>query len=147
MERNPGRSIASIFRKSQLYWNQALKEADIGAAESPILLLLYRGDGRTQEEITQEVGVDKSAIARAVQALETKGFLARRKDEADRRCNRIYLTEKAESYREAAEAAKLQWNTILQNHMSEEEQEMLSRLLQTAAANAKEWSDYEYRKE
>lgn len=139
MSDNPGRLIAMLHRKAQIFWTQSLKEAGIGISEYPILLLLYRKDGITQEEISQNLLLDKSSVTRAVQSLLKKGLIKRERDEKDHRCNRIFLTDKADDYRCLMESVRVRWNNILQDHMSNEEKEIFTGLLNTAAQNAKEW--------
>ena len=138
MFRNPGKLIAILHRKAQIFYTHSLKEADIGASEYPILLLLYRKDGVTQDEISQNLLLDKSAVTRAVQSLVNKGLAERKKDTEDHRCNRIFLTDKADAYRNLIESVRVSWNETLLEHMSQEEKEIFSRLLLTAAENVKE---------
>lgn len=139
MNNYPGRLIAVIHRKAQIFWTQALKEAGISTAEYPVLLRLYSGDGITQEQLTQELLVDKSAVTRVVQSLLNKGLIERKRDEWDHRCYRIFLTEKADAHRKIIESAQFQWNNILQDQMDETERQIFQRLLKQAADNAKEW--------
>ena len=135
---SPGRLIGLLYRKGQIFWTRALKEQKIGAAEYPVLLRLYRGDGLTQEEITRDLSVDKSAVTRVIQTLLDKGLVERRKDEKDRRCNRIFLTSLANAQRENIKQIQLQWNQILQQQMSEEEQKLFFLLLEKTAESIKE---------
>ena len=137
MQNNPGRLISILYRKAQVYWTQSLKEYQITSAEYPILLRLYAREGVTQEEIVAELEMDKSAIARALQSLIDKGFVEKQKDEQDRRCNRIYLTEKGHEVRQVIEEAKQKWNEILMKNMTEEEQREMIRLLGQSVKNLK----------
>lgn len=137
MQNNPGRLISILYRKAQVYWTQSLKEYQITSAEYPILLRLYAREGVTQEEIVAELEMDKSAIARALQSLIDKGFVEKQKDEQDRRCNRIYLTEKGHGVRQEIEEAKQKWNEILMKNMTEEEQREMIRLLGQSVKNLK----------
>lgn len=137
MQNNPGRLISILYRKAQVYWTQSLKEYQITSAEYPILLRLYAKEGVTQEEIVAELEMDKSAIARALQSLIDKGFVEKQKDEQDRRCNRIYLTDKGYGVRGTIEEAKQKWNEILMKNMTEEEQREMIRLLGQSVKNLK----------
>ncbi len=51
-------------------------------------------DGQRQQDLAIATIKDKGTIARALSQLEEAGFLQRRRDEADRRQKRIYLTER-----------------------------------------------------
>lgn len=138
---SPGSLIALLYRKANMFWTLELKEYGLSAAEYPVMLRLYRSDGITQEEISREVQVDKSAVTRVLQSLMAKGLVERRRDENDRRCNRIFLTDQAEKYRNQIEALRECWGETLQRGMTEEEKQIFMRLLSKAAENAKEWME------
>ncbi len=95
MEQNIGRLISILYRKGQAYLNVVLEPFGITASELPILLCLYKGCGKTQEEICAYSCIDKAAIARAVQSLADKGWLRKEKDSSDKRANKIYLEQQA----------------------------------------------------
>lgn len=137
---NPARMIAILHNMAHIFWAGQLEGSGLSVAEHPVMFLLYQGDGLTQEEISRRLLVDKSAVTRALQSLEGKGMVERRKDEKDRRCNRIFLTNRAEVYRNQVESSRTSWNETLQRGMTEEERQTFSRLLKKAAENVKEWN-------
>ena len=51
-------------------------------------------DGATQEELTELVGVNKAMTTRVIRSLMQKELVKKIPDTEDRRCNRIYQTEK-----------------------------------------------------
>ena len=60
-----------------------------------ILTLLCRRDGLTQNEMTGIVRVDPSMITRTVKEMEREqGWIDRRRDPADNRLMRVYLTDR-----------------------------------------------------
>lgn len=138
---SPGGLIALLYRKANMFWTFELKEYGLSAAEYPVMLQLYRSDGITQEEISREVQVDKSAVTRVLQSLVAKGLAEQRKDENDRRCNRVFLTDQAEKSRVRIEALREGWGETLQKGMTAEEKQTFMRLLSKAAENAKEWNE------
>ena len=62
------------------------------ATWTPLLHLRAWGDGVTQKELAERVGLDSSSLVRLLDILEAKGWLERRADVADRRSKRIFLT-------------------------------------------------------
>ena len=62
------------------------------ATWTPLLHLRAWGDGVTQKELAERVGLDSSSLVRLLDILEGKGWLERRADVADRRSKRIFLT-------------------------------------------------------
>ena len=63
------------------------------ATWTPLLHLRAWGDGVTQKELAERVGLDGSSLVRLLDFLEGKGWVERRADPADRRSKRIFLTE------------------------------------------------------
>ncbi|MCK9348999.1 MAG: hypothetical protein M0P41_08680, partial [Sphaerochaeta sp.] len=61
MNTSLGRLIAILHRNKQMYLNARLKAYGITSAEVGILMSLYRKEGRTQEELSQWLHIDKAA--------------------------------------------------------------------------------------
>lgn len=137
MEKRIGRLISIIYRKSQIFLGQALKQFDITSAEYPILMVLNQRNGATQEELSSTLYIDKSAVARVVQSLVSKGFVTKKKDENDQRCNRIYLTSKGHEVHTHIEKALDDWNGVLMMDMKEERYEEVYQLLLHMVQNVK----------
>ncbi|MBV8249444.1 MAG: MarR family transcriptional regulator [Comamonas sp.] len=62
------------------------------ATWTPLLHLRAWGDGVTQKELAERVGLDGSSLVRLLDILEGHGWVERRADAADRRSKRIFLT-------------------------------------------------------
>lgn len=90
-----GYHFGVLNRRSQAFISCACQPWQLSYAEYVILVELYRGDGRSQDDICKSLTADKALIARNVKTLEAKGYIRRRQDNADRRFKYIYLTEKA----------------------------------------------------
>ena len=82
--------------------NRALAGAglDITAEQWGVLGQLWNEDGLTQEAICRAMQLEKSSLSRLLDGMEAKGLIARRKDERDARCKRVFLAEGAEPLRE-----------------------------------------------
>lgn len=72
---------------------QRLKPYGMTRAQAATLGRLNRQDGQVQHEVAESLEVAPIAMVRLVDQLSGEGFLERRTDPADRRCNRLYLTE------------------------------------------------------
>ena len=125
MKRSVGRLISILYRKNQIYLNAAMKPLNITTAEQPILMYLYRHNAVTQEEISTYLQVDKALTARTVQSLVTK-----EKDEKDKRCNKISMTQKGLDMREAMVEKFVGWNKIMLEGMDESKRNLLFELLE-----------------
>src|SRR5690554_634631 len=93
--RNIGRLISILHRQSQIYINYALKDYNITSAECAFILYLARNEGVTQDEMSSYLYINKSATTRAIKSLENKGYVIKCKDNNDKRCNRIYMSDLA----------------------------------------------------
>lgn len=86
----------NIIRSSRQMVNEGLKPLGLSSAEGNILLHLLTQDKRLrQEDLVAQLDVSKPAVSRALESLESKGYVAREKDPEDRRVSRVLLTSKA----------------------------------------------------
>lgn len=63
------------------------------ATWTPLIHLSAWGDGVTQKELAERVGLDGSSLVRLLDILQGHGWVERRADTSDRRSKRIFLTE------------------------------------------------------
>jgi len=87
------RSVDQVFR-------QMLRPSNLTVIEWYILRSLYERDGQHASELARAVGRAATSFTPNLDKLQDKGFIERRPDKADRRADRIYLTESAEAHRE-----------------------------------------------
>ncbi len=75
-----------------------------------VLWSLSREQGAKQAELAERLDVAPISLTRQLDILEQEGLIERRRDEQDRRCFRIYLTEAAQpalaTLRELAELTR-----------------------------------------
>ncbi len=126
-----GRLIAILHRQSQIYTNKVLKEFSLTSAEYPFLFALSHKEGQTQEELSSYLYIDKGATARVIKALIAKGFVTKEQDDQDKRCNRIFLTEKAKQQQETIRNRVMQWNSYITAGLDEETYQCVFAALQT----------------
>lgn len=63
--------------------------------EARLLTLLTQAGGRaTQDVLASQLYIDRSNVGRALKALEVRDYVARQKDEADKRANFVQITAK-----------------------------------------------------
>ena len=129
------RLINLLSRKSQGYITDAMRPFGLTAAEQPFFMALLHNEGVTQERLTALVGVDKSATARVVKSMEEKGFLTRVQDDADRRQNLLFPTDKAKAIAADVKAALDQFNELLTDGISPEESAALRGTLLKMVVN------------
>ena len=89
------RYITKIARAALRYANSSISKMGVGSSEYECLHVIRKNEGTNQELICEKLNVDKSAVTRMISNLEKKGYVVRKKDENDKRFNKIYSTEKA----------------------------------------------------
>lgn len=96
-------------------------------------------------ELAQRGGYDNGTATRAIQKLESQGYVRILPDEEDRRVRRIYITDKAMSVIKDTYAAKREWNGILMEGLTAEEQaeaeQLMARISQNARSHMREGKD------
>ena len=127
--------ISQLYRKGISYINKEISKYGIGSGQFMFLLELYKKDGKNQEEIAEDLKMDKGTTARALKKLEEQGFLTRLKDEKDKRSNKIYLSDKAKNIREDIFNILDDWNKQITRSLAKEEVKMLEDLLEKVSKN------------
>ena len=64
------------------------------------MLLLWNQDGRTQQEMAQDLALEKSTVSRLVDGLEKNGLATRTQGTVDARQKLIFLTDKGKNIRD-----------------------------------------------
>lgn len=130
------RSIAILHRKAQRFIANELREYKIGASQYGFLLRLYRGDGVSQERLSNDLYIDKSATKRIIDALEKAGYVYREKDYDDKRAYKIFLTEKAIEIKPKIMDAISKWNNLITKGISTEQNNFLIETLDLMLNNS-----------
>jgi DNA-binding MarR family transcriptional regulator len=67
-------------------------------AEGIPFVELFTNEGKSQDELSALIKIDKATTARSLAKLEDKGYIIRKTDSADNRVRRVYLTGKAKKF-------------------------------------------------
>ena len=125
-----GRYIAKIYCKGSAIISKELQEFGLGSGQYPPLLRLYQQDGISQEELAKRLLVDKATITRAIKKLEAENLVYRIRDEKDKRCYKVYVTEKALDIKEEVFKKIHVWDETLKQSLTKEEEAQMIYLLQ-----------------
>jgi len=109
-----------------------IEKADLGITLSQLNLLemLANNADPVQCVIAEQMGVDKSAILRQVDMLESKGWVERQVDKADRRRKRLVVSKLGKMVLDKAlERRNVEFERMVAG-VSEEELTICSRVLQ-----------------
>ncbi|MEG2984601.1 MAG: MarR family winged helix-turn-helix transcriptional regulator [Peptostreptococcaceae bacterium] len=124
-----GRYISQIHRKGNIFISKELNVLGIGSGQVMFLLELYRGDGRSQEDLAEVLNIDKGTTARALKKLEDAEFIIRRKDEIDKRAYKVCLTDKGKNMKNNVCAIMKNWENKITSNLDEKESETILYLL------------------
>jgi DNA-binding MarR family transcriptional regulator len=91
-----GRRLAYLFKHAERLMSElhleVLTPLDIHARDLGVMLAIDSIEPASQQQIAQRLGVDRTTMVALIDALEAKGFIARRPDTEDRRRNVVELT-------------------------------------------------------
>lgn len=94
---------------------------EFNGAQGRILYILWQEDNLPIAEISKRTGLAKTTLTSMLDRLESRGFLNRRYDKADRRQIRIVLTETARSLRDKYDDVSAKMSEIFYRGFSDEE--------------------------
>jgi MarR family transcriptional regulator for hemolysin len=89
-----GTLFQDVARLRVFCYNTMLKEIDLTATQSLVILTLLDKEGVIQGDLARTLGIRAVTLGGIVDRMEAKGWLERRPDDKDRRAKRIWLTKK-----------------------------------------------------
>jgi MarR family transcriptional regulator, transcriptional regulator for hemolysin len=93
--RELGFALSDAARLLRTYSDHRARELGTTRAQWAVLSRLRRCEGVKQSELAEALDLAPITLGRLVDKLTAAGLVERRDDAADRRANRLYLTEKA----------------------------------------------------
>jgi DNA-binding MarR family transcriptional regulator len=138
-EESIGRLVSILYRMGKNHIEKQLEPYGIGSGQVPSLTELFTQDGICQEELVSLIRCDKATVARALQRLESQGYVERKRSAEDGRVNLVYLTDKAHNFKRTLFLILSNWTDTLAQGLNREERKqvinLLSRLVENATAN------------
>ena len=122
-----GRYISQIYRKGNSFISKEISKFGIGSGQIMFLMQLYKKDGISQEELAENLHIDKGTTCRAIKKLEEESFLIRVKD--DKRAYKLYLTEKSKDMEDNIKGILYEWEKHISKDLSQEEVDFLLTVL------------------
>ncbi len=124
-----GQLINELSKVSHTYFQQQLKQYNIGHGQIRTLFVISHHKALTQKELSGFLKLDKSSITSQLQILEKNGYIKRVVSEEDGRKQNILVTEKAKQVLKPIKQTMYRWTDLLLHDFSEEEKEVLSKYL------------------
>ena len=129
--------LNNISRSQAVFRNSKINIEGIGAAHHAFILKICRNPGSTQEEISQELCLDKSTVARVLAHLEKYGYVKRIPNEKDKRELLVYPTESLMEVLPKIREVSKEWNLNITEGINEEEITVFCAVLAKIEQNAK----------
>lgn len=136
MKQSLTKSIMIISRCTALYRDKMLSTYGLNAIQAPYLPAVCDHPGITQEQIAQNLHVNRSNVTRQLAILEEKGLITRRRSENDRRSVQVFPTEKAIELLPTVRGVFHDWRQLLTAELSEEQRATLEELLDALSRKA-----------
>ena len=137
-EESLGRLISILYRTGQSYIGRRLEPYGIGSGQFAFLAELLKHDGVSQDALTVFFRCDKATVARALQQLESRGYVRREHSPADGRVNLVYVTDQARAFEPVLFEILSEWTETLARELSITERrqafELLDRMVDNATA-------------
>ncbi len=123
------KTISMIERFNLMYRNQQFKQYGLHGYQASFLLEIVRHPKISQDDLTKNMHIDKSNVARGCQALETNGYITMRKSELDRRFVELEATLKGiDLSKTIIDILKKQRHFLMQDFKDEDEKMLLDFL-------------------
>lgn len=129
--------ISTCARKSKLYYHTSLSELGITTGQYLYVVSICENEGVSQEKLGEIIGINKSTTAKVISQLIEEGYVSRQQDPEDKRGYKVYPTEKAKKLYPMIIQVLDQWNELLMDGFSQEEQKTLFHLMSRVEENAR----------
>lgn len=127
--------LAQTCKAHRTMANELLHQAGLHAGQEMILHRLWQQDGLSPSELSGAICVQPATITKMVQRMVDTGLLEKRRDEADTRSWRIFLTDRGKQIH--AEVQQI-WNDLeakTVKGLTEEQKKQLIGLLSHIRSN------------
>ncbi|MFG3432266.1 MarR family winged helix-turn-helix transcriptional regulator [Lysinibacillus fusiformis] len=89
------REIGAIARALDSISNIEFKELDLTKGQYLYVIRICENPGIIQEKVVELLKVDRTTASRAIQKLETKGFIEKRSDQGNKKNKLLFPTNKS----------------------------------------------------
>ena len=139
MDRPPlGLQLSRTARSISADFDRVLVEAGGSAPVWQVLLLIRSRQWGQQSEMARAMGVTGATLTHHLNALERQGLVRRWREEANRRVQRVELTDAGVALFHRLRTVAMRHDRRLRSHLSAEEAAQLGELLEKLRAGVEE---------
>ena len=135
------KTMNEITRCGMQYRNDNLEPFGLKSCHASYLLEICRNPGISQDMLARRICINKSNIAWQIVVLEEGGFVERRSSQEDKRVMELYPTEKTLELLPELRKVLGSWSRYLTQDLSEEEIELLAKMLDSMRERAAQWME------
>lgn len=130
--------LNNISRSQATYRRSKISAKDLRSGHYAFVPAICHVPGRSQEELAQELCLNKSTVARALTHLEEKGYVTRTPLPTDKRQFAVHPTEKMLAVLPEIRQASIEWTGLLSEGIPQEELDIFHSVLERMQTKARE---------
>jgi DNA-binding MarR family transcriptional regulator len=128
----------NIISRCQLSYRTEMLKGELLGCHHPFVLAIYRKPGMTQDEISRELCLNKSTVARALTQLEERGYVKREQKPEDKRSILVFPTDKMIKILPTVREITDKWNEMLSEDIPSDQLEIFVSVLNKMSEKAKQ---------
>lgn len=128
--RELAKKLSILSHRSGIDLDRKLKDLGLTRGQLVYLMCICDHEGMSQEQLSEELWINKGAVARAVRRFEKDGYITRVLSKKDRRQYGLYPTEKTKQAYQTIRAVEADWEARMTRNLSAGEKKMLDMLLE-----------------
>ncbi len=132
------KTLNNISRSQAIFRQAKISSEDLQGSHFAFILAICREPGRSQEELSRELCVNKSTVARNLNYLEKKGYIIRKPLPNDKRQFSVFPAEKALEVLPEIRKVSIEWMTLLSEEIPQDELEVFNSVLKRMQTKARE---------
>lgn len=135
------RDITEIARCGAQYRADELEPVELKGCHASYLTEICAHPGISQDKLAKRICINKSNVARQAAILEEKGFVTRIPSATDKRIMELHPTQKTLDLLPQISGILKRWENCITGDLTEEELELLTRLLAKMKSRASDYMD------
>ena len=128
--------ISRTHRLAGQYRGTGILCDGINSCQHIYIFQVCKHPGISQDQLSKLICVNKSNVTRQLSVLEQNGFVTRQPDSKDRRVLQVFPTEKALQLFPQVQSVMRDWNQLLLEDFTDEEQKTLLSMLERITEKA-----------
>ena len=128
----------NILSRCQLSYRSEMIKGELCGCHHSFVLAICGRPGMTQDEISRELCLNKSTVARALTQLEERGYVKREQKPEDKRSVLVFPTDKMTEILPTVREITDKWNEMLSEDIPVDQLEIFVSVLNKMSEKAKQ---------